>query len=594
MKTANPTNTSICAICLESAQARGGGVPLTSPGCCGAWFHQRCLLQLPAESDSSKISFRSVFGFQNNKNQNNRRCPNCRALFQLPNNINPITEVVSPPINRIFEEEEVSAAVTDIIESTPLTETSHSPILLLNTSAEYPIISTDNKSLYSRVSINYQENLNENTSSQRSALDVVCILDNSGSMSGSKIQSLVQAMNFVIDTLSSRDRISIVSFNSNASLLHGLIKMTDSNKAKAKEILHAQLHAGGGTDIYAGMKLGNDILTNRRTKNPVSTMFLLTDGQDRDNTEFKMELARNLRSSNCSLFVFGFGSDHDSEHMAAIAEAGEGTFCYIDTDETVVDAFGGTIGTLQGGSAMTDIVLSLETSNQVSISQVLAGKYVSIVGGLNRNIATVQFKNLYQGEVREVLLNLSVPAVSEPIEAYQLFSVSAVYTISATSQRLQTEVATLAVKRQPGNHPDLLIVQRDLAVDVQMNRIQTMDAIERAIQAADRNDFASANSIINSALDKVSISPSMAANNRVTGSLLADLREASSKVKSKSEYQNRGGRSAMTEAYTENNYQRSCYTKVGKVSKYQTSSSNLVQERATSIRTSAPPPNNSK
>jgi len=505
-------------------------------------------------------------------------------LFQLPNNL-PISISALPPTN-LFEEEEITAE-DNITTSVRIAEVPQ-PYLLLNTSAEYPIITTDTRNLYSRVSITYPDNLIESTSSTRSALDVVCILDNSGSMSGSKILSLVQAMNFVIDTLTPKDRLSIVSFNSNAKVLHGLIKMTNSNKSKAKEVINAQLQAGGGTDIYAGMKLGTEILTNRRTKNPVSTMFLLTDGQDRDNTVQKMELARNLRSSNCSLFVFGFGSDHDSEHMAAIAEAGEGTFCYIDTDETVVDAFGGTIGTLQGGSAMTDIVLSLETSNQVSISQMLTGKYVSIVGGLNRNIATVQFKNLYQGEVREVLMQLSVPAVSAPVEEYNLFSVTAVFTISTTSQILQTDVASLVVKRQAGNHPDLLSVQRDLAVDVQINRIEAMNAIERAIQAADQNDFTSANTIINNALNKVSTSPSMIANNRISVSLLADLREASSKVKSKSEYQSRGGRSAMTEACAENNYQRSCYTKVGKVAKYQTSSSNMVQERAYSARSSLP------
>lgn len=578
------SDSSICAICLESAQIRGGFVPLTSPGCCGAWFHQHCLLQLPSEIDSSQRSARSIFNFStrnSNKNQTSKRCPNCRSLFQLPHIDSPMTNSQSPSTSPLFEEEEVT--IVDIEESKEVSSSDMPrPSLVLNTSAEYPVISTECKLLYTRVSVSYPENLI--AESKSSALDVVCILDNSGSMSGSKIKSLIDAMTFVIETLSPRDRLSVVSFNSNANILHGLIKMTTDNKAKAKEILHSQLRAGGGTDIYAGMKLGSDILQSRRTKNPVSTMFLLTDGQDRDNTPQKMELARGLRSSNCSLFVFGFGADHDSEHMAGIAEAGEGTFCYIDKNETVVDAFGGTIGTLQGGSAMTDIVLSVETRNQVSVSQVLAGKYVSIVGGINRSIATVQFKNLYQGEVREVLLQLSVPAVTSPVDAFELFSVSAVFTLSETAETQQADIVNLCVRREGGDHPDLLSAQRDIDVDVQMNRIDTLTAIERAIQAADRSDFSSANQIINNTLQQVRSSPSMAANHRITTSLLADLNEASTKVRSREEYTSRGGRSAMAEAYNESNYQRSCFTKSGKVAKYQTASSNVTQERALSSR----------
>ena len=41
-----------------------------------------------------------------------------------------------------------------------------------------------------------------------------------------------------------------------------------------------QVYAEGGTSIYSGMKSAVDILDARRTKNPISAIFLLTDGQD--------------------------------------------------------------------------------------------------------------------------------------------------------------------------------------------------------------------------------------------------------------------------------------------------------------------------
>ena len=145
----------------------------------------------------------------------------------------------------------------------------------------------------------------------------MCVLDNSESMKGSKLESLKKAMEFVIQTLGPNDRLSIVNFNTTATALHGLLKMNSSNQDTAKAAVHG-LQAVRSTDIYDGMITGWTILENRKTKNPASCMFLLTDGQDMDNLDEKLYLARKMKSEGTSLFVFGFGTDHDSEHMVRI------------------------------------------------------------------------------------------------------------------------------------------------------------------------------------------------------------------------------------------------------------------------------------
>lgn len=44
-----------------------------------------------------------------------------------------------------------------------------------------------------------------------------------------------------------------------------------------------------------GMKMGSDLLTSRQTHNPISCMFLLTDGIDNSNSQAKKDLAASLR-----------------------------------------------------------------------------------------------------------------------------------------------------------------------------------------------------------------------------------------------------------------------------------------------------------
>lgn len=62
--------------------------------------------------------------------------------------------------------------------------------------------------------------------------------------------------------------------------------MTPQNKRRS-EVCVDSMAASGGTSIYAGMKSAADILTARTTKNPLSCVFLLTDGIDRGMTQEK-------------------------------------------------------------------------------------------------------------------------------------------------------------------------------------------------------------------------------------------------------------------------------------------------------------------
>jgi hypothetical protein len=70
-------------------------------------------------------------------------------------------------------------------------------------------------------------------------------------------------------------------------------------------------------------------------------MFLLTDGQNGANLQQK--------ASGSFLFVFGFGADHDSQQLTAISNAAEGSFIFVETSDTVIDAFGGAIGGQMSG-----------------------------------------------------------------------------------------------------------------------------------------------------------------------------------------------------------------------------------------------------
>jgi len=82
-------------------------------------------------------------------------------------------------------------------------------------------------------------------------------------MAGSKITLLKETVNFIVDTLSERDRISIVLFNHRASRLIPLKRLTKENQPMIFDKLEL-IKATGGTNIAAAMDVTYAILKQRK------------------------------------------------------------------------------------------------------------------------------------------------------------------------------------------------------------------------------------------------------------------------------------------------------------------------------------------
>lgn len=124
----------------------------------------------------------------------------------------------------------------------------------------------------------------------RTSVDLICVIDNSGSMNGEKIELVRETMRFLLETLTPSDRLSIVTFNSAANRCCGLKCVTGENMQNFKNIIDG-IQAGGGTNINSGLQIALKMLRERKHTNKVTSIFLLSDGQDKgaENT-FKQSL----------------------------------------------------------------------------------------------------------------------------------------------------------------------------------------------------------------------------------------------------------------------------------------------------------------
>lgn len=111
----------------------------------------------------------------------------------------------------------------------------------------------------------------------RAPIDLMTVLDVSGSMTGAKLALLKQAMGFIIDNLRAHDRHSVVSFSDGARRITRLLWMSDTGKATTKSAMES-LIACGGTNIAEGPQTAARVLEERRHRNIVSGVILLSDG----------------------------------------------------------------------------------------------------------------------------------------------------------------------------------------------------------------------------------------------------------------------------------------------------------------------------
>uniref|UniRef100_J3N383 VWFA domain-containing protein n=1 Tax=Oryza brachyantha TaxID=4533 RepID=J3N383_ORYBR len=257
--------------------------------------------------------------------------------------------------------------------------------------------------------------------SRRAPVDLVCVLDVSWSMAGTKLALLKRAVGFVIRTLGPSDRLSVVTFSSAARRLFPLKRMTEAGRQRALQKVNS-LVADGGTNIADALKKATRVMEDRWERNPVCSIVLLSDGRDTysvpaplggGQTDYSVLVPSSLlpggAAQHVQVHAFGFGADHDSPAMHSIAEMSGGTFSFIDAAGSIQDAFAQCIGGLLSVVAQ-ELRLSVECDDDgVLLSSLISGGYASHVDGDGRG-GFIDVGDLYADEERDFLVTVRVPA----------------------------------------------------------------------------------------------------------------------------------------------------------------------------------------
>ncbi|XP_068655068.1 E3 ubiquitin-protein ligase WAV3-like [Aristolochia californica] len=347
---------------------------------------------------------------------------------------------------------------------------------------------------------------------RRAPVDLVTVLDISGSMTGAKLYMLKRAMRLVVASLGPADRLSIVAFSGSAKRLLPLRRMTPHGQRAARRIVD-RLACGNGTCVGEALRKATKVLEDRRERNPVASIMLLSDGQDERSAPHDSASRRRPSSSSAQstrfshleipVHSFGFGASSGAHSH---------------------DAFAKCIGGL-----LSVVVQDLRLHVGFSSGEI-AGAYSCMGRPTLLGSSSIRLGDLYAEEERELLLELRVPAAA--IGAHHVMSVGFSYREPTSQEVVHCKEQALLVPRPHA------VRSSDPKIERLRNFFVTTRAIAEARRMTDHNDLSGAHQLLASARSLLLQSSSISADSNLRG-LEAEMAELQTRRQQRQQYSQR-------------------------------------------------------
>lgn len=160
---------------------------------------------------------------------------------------------------------------------------------------------------------------------ERLPLNVCLLIDRSTSMQGARLEQTKAAAQRMIDSMTSNDTLSMVTFSDHAEVIWPSQPMTEPIRAKAKV---SAIQASGGTEILQGLNAALTELDKHRRAQTINHLIMLTDGQTYGDEEQCLAAAIEAKKRHIGISALGIGEDWNDTLLDAIANRSGGVSQY--------------------------------------------------------------------------------------------------------------------------------------------------------------------------------------------------------------------------------------------------------------------------
>ncbi|CAN1787394.1 E3 ubiquitin-protein ligase WAVH1 [Linum perenne] len=277
---------------------------------------------------------------------------------------------------------------------------------------------------------------------RRAPVDLVTVLDVSDKMCGvAKSQVMKRAMRLVLASLTGTDRLSIVAFSGGSKRLMPLRRMTTNGRRSARRVVEALVGTttatGQGMTVNDALKKALKVIEDRRDKNPVSTVLILSDGHQHRSQITTLQ--QNATSSPALVSSMRYSQFGTPVHSISFGDLGAYKHAAVE------DALSKCLGRLLR-VVVQDLKIQLGFVSGSSPAEIVAA-YPLTGPPTVFGPGSIGLGDLHVEEEREVLVELKVPSSSSSGRSRRLLSVRSSHRDTSSQELINGKEHGLLIPR---------------------------------------------------------------------------------------------------------------------------------------------------
>ena len=348
--------------------------------------------------------------------------------------------------------------------------------------------------------------------SDRAPIDVVVVLDRSGSMGGAPMHAVREATCNLLRLLGPDDRLGVVAFDDEVELVLPLATH-DLDPACARI---RQIQTAGSTNLSGGWLKGFEMLSSDGRPNALRRIIVLTDGHANAGITEPAALCgitAAAKEQGVTTTTVGFDDGYDEVLLAAIADAGAGNDYWCAGPDQAPQVFA---AEFEGLASVVAQNISVEIRPRGGVEVAVLNEFpIAVVpGGMQ-----VALGDAYGGERRRVVAMLTVPAPAE-VGVVELGELVVRWASTVGTVALQT--VTIPVVINVGDDAD---VAPDPEVTEQVNVLRAAKSRKEAHESILRGDTGAARDALAATINLLAPMPSQAFEVAAARAALLDLDE---------------------------------------------------------------------
>ncbi len=238
---------------------------------------------------------------------------------------------------------------------------------------------------------------------KRPLVNLALVMDQSGSMNGSKIEQAKAAAIEALTRLGMEDLFSMVVYDSNVRTI-----IPAQNAEQTQSMIHRirQIRAGGSTALFGGVSQGAAEIRKNLESDYVHRIILLSDGLANVGPRMPEDLGRlgaALIKENISVTTVGVGTDYNEDLMARLAQKSDGNTYFVESGVDLPRIFAAELG---------DVLNVVAKKVTVTITLPDNVKPINIIGREGRikgKKIELSMNQLYGNQEKYALVEVNLP-----------------------------------------------------------------------------------------------------------------------------------------------------------------------------------------